>query len=313
MTTRTKAVFMLFIDAIISAIGYIFLKVALDAQLSPGLVVMLRGMVATIVCVCFYYKHLKKITKKDFLIGSALGIINFIAFILTTLSMDLSTPSNTSFLLACGIVLVPLLEWLLHKRKPTTKTIVCALGCMVGMVILTGILNSSFSLNLGNLFAFAAALIFSLHIIYVGKWANSIDHRILIFFMMIYMFIGGFIYALCTPGAFSLANVDVFKAIYSIVGLGAGASFMYFLIQVTAQMHVSATTASLILSADSLLTSLLSIALGYEHLTLELVVGGIIIMASVFALEYTPKRKRTEEVPLDEPIMVEQIIEETLE
>lgn len=301
---RSRAVIMLIFDAALSGFGYILLEIALQSHLSPALVVMLRGVFATALCFFLYHKQVRTITKREFWIGTFLGILNFIGFILTTVSMELSTPSNTSFLLSSGIILVPFIDFLFHKKRPSKRAVLSAVLGIVGIAILSGIFSTGFVFNFGNLLAFLGAVVFSLHITFVGKYATEIHHQKMVFFMMFYLMVGGFIYALFVPDSFSLANVSLLPALLSTLGLGIGASFMYFLIQVTAQMHVSATTASLVLSSDALFTSVLSILFGFEQLTPELVLGGLIITAAIILLEMPIKKRNAKAEslhPADKP------------
>ena len=81
-------------------------------------------------------------------------------------------------------------------------------------------------------------------------------------------------------------------------GLGVFSTCLCYFLQTTAQKHVNSTKAAIILSTESLFGSIFSVLLGYDPLSAQMVVGGVIILASIILPEFSFGKK-------EEPAVVE--------
>lgn len=61
-----------------------------------------------------------------------------------------------------------------------------------------------------------------------------------------------------------------------------------FLLQTAAQKYTSASSASLILSMESLFACIFSFLLLHEQITVMMIAGGALILASIVVVEYHP-------------------------
>ena len=80
--------------------------------------------------------------------------------------------------------------------------------------------------------------------------------------------------------------------------LGVFSTCLCYFLQTTAQKHVNSTKAAIILSTESLFGSIFSVLLGYDPLSAQMVVGGVIILASIILPEFSFGKK-------EEPAVVE--------
>ena len=91
----------------------------------------------------------------------------------------------------------------------------------------------------------------------------------------------------------------------AIVALG-GTSFAYYA-QTYAQNHLPPSETALIMVCESPIGAIISVAIGLDLLTWQLVVGGVLVMFSVVVVEVLPnlfdckKRTTAETQPIDAP------------
>lgn len=282
---RKTAIFLLLLNAIISAAGYIWINTALDAGLSATAIVTLRGYIACIGCFVLFGKQAFQTTRTEFFKCLILGAVNFLGFILSAESSALSTPSNVSLILSSCMVVVPFINWLVNRERPSIKVCLCALLCLFGIAVLTGSLKNGFSPDLGVLLAFASTLAFSFHTVLSSNYSKNVNYRALVFYSALCMAIGGTVLYTFEPGAFCFSGIDLIPAALSTLGLGLLASLAYFIIQMYTFAYVPVTTGILLLSTDAMFTSILSVIVGYDVLTAELITGGILITVSVLLQE----------------------------
>ena len=85
-----------------------------------------------------------------------------------------------------------------------------------------------------------------------------------------------------------------------LLGIGIFSTCLCYFLQTTAQQHVHSAKAAIILSTESLFGTIFSVLLGYDPLSPQMVVGGIIILISITMTEIKlPFGKK------EKPILVE--------
>ncbi len=94
------------------------------------------------------------------------------------------------------------------------------------------------------------------------------------------------------------AACDGVGGMSAVVYLGVFSTCLCYFLQTTAQKHVNSTKAAIILSTESLFGSIFSVLLGYDPLSAQMVVGGVIILASIILPEFSFGKK-------EEPAVVE--------
>ena len=79
----------------------------------------------------------------------------------------------------------------------------------------------------------------------------------------------------------TLAEIQWNIGLPALFYLGILGSFLANFLQAIAQKHTPATTTSLIVSSESVFTSVFSVLFGYDVLTQNLLIGGMLILASI--------------------------------
>lgn len=282
--SETYADIMLVLVAIIWGCGFIGVEIALGANMSAFLIMAFRFNIAAIVLLVVTYKKIKNIKKSEWIKGSIAGVFLFTGFYLQTIGQNLTTVSNSAFITATYVIMVPFIAWVIAKQKPSRKTVVLAFVVLVGVGVLTISPSQGFKLNIGDLFILLSAMAFACHVAYVELAVSSSSPQIITFIQIsvagLLSLIGLFIF---DASAITVANYRV--GLPAVLFLGLFSTCLCFFMQTSAQKRTSAAKVGIILSTEGFFGTLFSIVLGLEPLTLKIIVGGIIIITAVILTE----------------------------
>ena len=278
--------------AVIWGSGFIASEYALKAQASPALIMALRFSVAGGLLLLLVGRRLKAVPARQLKQSAAAGLLLFAAFYLQILGQQHTTVSNSAFLTATNVVMVPFLVWGMTRKRPGIKIFVLAAAALAGIGLLT-LAPGGAAFNTGDGMVLLCALFFALHICYLGRIMAGAD-ALSITAVQLLTAAGAslLVLALFDPGA--LKVVQPMQAIGPVLYLGLMSTGLCYLLQTWAQKYTSAAKAGIILSTEGLFGSLFSVALALEPFTSRLAVGGLVILMVVVLMELPPKIKKQE-------------------
>lgn len=260
--------------------GFIGVQDALNHGWSVNYILAVRGLIGGGILLVVQRKT--QWWKKIYLLrsGILLGILLFIGFGLQTIGQELSTPSNSAFLTAMYIMLVPLIMRVYKKRPIGWDASTAMVMATVGVGVLS--LDANMSLHMGDLFLLICAIAFALQIVFLEEIALAHEPIALAGIQLLTMgVLGSLLIPFSTPiqptgGYGGLLYVSLFSSCFA------------FLIQAACQRIVPPSTTSLLLGAESVLGSVLSVMLGYELLSSRLLIGGILFVVAIIICEGKP-------------------------
>lgn len=271
--------------------GFIATRVAVDESLSASFILMGRFLIAAVVFGLAFLRHLRRtLTRNSVYAGIILGALLFCGFITQTIAMEHATPSNVGFLTSTNVVMVPLLWWLFAHKRPSLRVgAACILG-LCGIAALSYQWGTAFTFGWGDLLSLICAMFFAAHIALTGLFSVRHDSKVLVFVQ--------FASAAVLSAAFFLIFDRDLSPLSSLPGLaavgylGVFSTCLCFFLQTTAQVHVPASSAALLLCTESLFCTIFSVLVGYEPVTVNMLLGGTIITASVVLCEWPADRKK---------------------
>lgn len=277
MSKRKANCWLLFV-AIIWGFSYIFVKIALNAGMHSGMINAARGSICVLGCLLFFGSKIKQMTAFDFKVGLLLGIINFVAYFSQTDGLRFSTPASNAFLTTMYVVLAPILLLVFWHERPRLKTYFVIPLAVLGIAILTQVFQHGLHLQYGDLLTLISAIFWALQIIYFGKLApRASSPWVIIFMIALVQGSAGWLTTLTTERA-TLAHINWPHAMTSVILLAVLVTFVAQGMQLTAQQYTDATSAGLLLMLESFFASLLSVIMGYDHLTPSLIIGGVLLL-----------------------------------
>ena len=271
------------------ASSFVVLKSTLD-HITPLWVLTVRFTLATVLLMIIGGKRLKKVNKEYIRGGVLMGSCLAMAYAFQTYGLVYTTPGKNAFLTSSYCVLVPFVSWVLFAKKPNKFNIIAGVVCLAGIGCVS--LNGDLSVNRGDALTVFSGIFYALHIIVS---ARSVDGKDPIVLTVIQLAVAAF-WCLITAAIFEPVPSNIpSDCIIGILYLSLLCTGVCYLLQVVGQKYTPAPTAAVILTLESVFGTLLSIALGKEHLTLEILIGFVLIFAAVFIsetkLEFLKRKK----------------------
>lgn len=290
MKLKSWAVLSLVFVAIVWGAGFVLMKDAIDDQPVFDFLAT-RFTLATLVMIAIRPQVLSAINKQTLFRGSVLGVMLGLAYITQTIGLDLTTAAITGFLTGLYVVFTPLLFWFVFKKKVDKKVIV---GTTLALTALLFISFNGISIDPGQIWLIACALLFAGHIIGLSFWSNAKDIYTLTVIQLAAGSVVCWLGALPDgyqppPSAFVWGTV-VFTAVF--------ATAMAFLIQTWAQSIMDPSRVAIILTGEIVFAAVIAVAVGQEVLSARTIIGGVLIVVAMLIVEWPDKKSKS---PLDQP------------
>ncbi|WP_245916588.1 DMT family transporter [Nocardioides gansuensis] len=231
--------------------------------------------------------RLSPATRKHTLV---LGALYGVAQILQTAGLAHTAASVSGFVTGMYVVCTPLLAAAILHTRITAITWAAVLLATVGLGVLT---LSGFSVGYGEAITLVAAVLYALHIVGLGAWSTPADAVGMTTLQVIVIAV--ICLVATVPDGIVLPATAGDWASLGYMALVVGA--MGLLAQTWAQAHLPPTRTAIIMSMEPVFASLFAIWLGGEHVTMRLVVGGLMVLTAMLVVELVPRRHVEGEVP----------------
>ena len=223
----------------------------------------------------------KKLWGAGFLCGVAL----FFATSLQQVGLVYTDAGKAGFLTAMYIVLVPLLGFFFGKR-PSKMALFSVIPAVAGLYLLSCVGVSG--LEVGDLYLIGCAVCFSFQIILVDRSAGDVDPLRLNCVQSLVCAVGSVVFAFTEP--FSLGHLmDCSGAIAYAGILSLGVAYS---LQIVGQKRLEPTTASLIMSLESVFAVLGGWLIRGERMELWELAGCGLLLAAVIVAQLPDKKMK---------------------
>ncbi len=223
--------------------------------------------------------------RRHFAVGALCGTFLVAATILQQIGLVTTTTAKSGFITALYIIIVPLLGIFLGRRPRATLWLGVALS-LAGLYFLC--VQGTLNVNAGDLFTFASALVFAVHILLIdrlGGALNSVKLSAIQFGVAAILACGAML-------LFETPDLDGILACWTdilYVAIFSGA--LGYTLQIVGQKSTDPTLASLILCLESVFAAIGGwIVLGEALSGREILGCALMLSASVVAL--LPGRRR---------------------
>lgn len=283
---KFKGELLMLITAVMWGSGFVGMAKGLEYwtvfQLMAG-----RFLLASIILSFIFYKKLKLISKAVIWKGAILGAILFIAFALQTMGLEYTTASKNAFLTAINVIIVPIIAYVIYKRRIDRFEFIAAGVAVVGIGFLS--LQDSMTINIGDFLSILCAIGFAFDIFYTNVFVKAEDALALT------------IVQFYTATVLSVVSVIILGEVpttYTSEGLGI---IVYLAIFCTAVAYVcqnigmqyaNPTKSAIILSTESLFGTMFSVLILNELLTGRMLVGCVLIFFAILFAEVKPTFRR---------------------
>lgn len=280
----------LFTTVIIWATSIITASYMLD-YLSVFQLLLVRFAIAGVIMLFASVRRFALLSKRILRRGGLLGLLLVAGFSLQTTGLSLSTPAQNAFLTAMYVVFVPLISFVMFRRKADKSHIAATVVAVIGAAVLS--LEADFSLNIGDVMTVAGSAFYAIHIFYVSEYAKADDVTLLTTIQFVVCALCYLLITLVT-GELRLPPFSAFTML-SLLHLGVICTALCFFLQLYFQRFISETKASIIFSVEAPISALMSVALGLEAFTARLALGSAVMFAALY-IATIPALKNKQEV-----------------
>ena len=277
---------MLLITAIVWGSGFVVTAIALE-YLSAYQVMAGRFILAAIILSLLFGKKFKTFTKSVIWKGAILGTILYIGFALQTVGLEYTTPSKNAFLTAVNVVIVPLIAYLVYKRKVDRYETIGSIITLIGIGFLS--LQGSMTISIGDALSLACAVAFAFDIFYTNHFVKKEDALSL---TIVQFITASFIAVIAVLIQGDIPTTFEKEAMYSIIYLAVFSTTIAYVFQNIAFQYTTATKGAIILSLESFFGMLLSVLFLHEVLTGRMIIGAALIMVAILITELKPSFHR---------------------
>ncbi|MEL6093575.1 DMT family transporter [Bartonella schoenbuchensis] len=268
--------------------GITFLIIHIAVQYSgPLFFVGFRFIVAALISGMIFCRSMKGVTFYEIFAGMSIGLGMFFGYTLQTAGLQTIISSQSAFITALYVPMVPILQWILFKKPPHFASWIGIIFAFVGLVLVSGQGFKGINFSKGEILTLLGALAIAGEIILIGLFANKVDSRRI---TVIQLFFGGVFSFLCMP--LMGENIPEFSWVWLNVGLSL--ALMSAVIQLTmnwAQKSVSPTRATLIYAGEPVWAGIVGRLAG-ERLSASALLGGLFILIGIVIAELQPAQWR---------------------
>ncbi len=260
--------------------GFVASDIALNS-IKPFPILTVRFFIGTLCMFLMCIPALKGITIKEAKAGITIGLFLFGGFAFQMIGLQYTTPSKNAFLTATNVVFVPLITFLLYRKKIAKQGIAGAVMALIGAGVLS--LNGQFEMGAGDALTLLCAVCFAFQILLTGVYIETCRATVLNFFQMATAFVCSLMGLFMTGG---INNIQPDReGIISVLYLGIVSTTLTYLLQTTCQKYLDETKAAIILSMEAVFGTIFSIILLHEIITVKMLIGCVLILGAVLVSE----------------------------
>ena len=251
---------------------------------TPALLIAFRGLLSVILMGLFllFTGRFKKITKAYWICLPA-GLIMGLAYLFQFIGLESTTLAKNTFLESFSVIAVPLTMFILTRKKPSWVSVFAAIFCFFGCFVLCGKgwdFSAFFTApTLGDIFSAIAGALFGVNIALTKIFSKDKDPYVYVFFQLLIMTVIAFAYAL--PFEKGLTFSFALPHIMTLLFLAVVCTVGCWLLRTICIKNVTAVTCAVLNPMSAVIATSLSIAIGLEGFSWNVVAGGIIITLSI--------------------------------
>ncbi len=255
-------------------------------DLPPNFLLALRFTIGGLALGIIFHKKFKLLNKTYLIHGGIIGFFLFLAYCSQTIGVTFAMPGKSAFLSSSYCVVVPFFAWAVLGKLPDRYNIMAAALCVIGICLAT--FTEGISLSAGDGLALLSALLFAAHIVAVSKYSKDLDPILITILQFSFAAAFSFGLSLLTEKPLS-RPLPVGLSVYAgILYLSLICTAMALLLQNLGQKYTSASSASLILSLESVFGVIFGILFAGETVSLKMLAGFGFILTAILISELKP-------------------------
>lgn len=265
---------------------YLIIHIAMRTS-GPLFFVGIRFLAAGLLMALVFRRCLTGLTRREVGAGTAIGVAIFLGYELQTYGLQTIPSSQSAFITALFVPMVPLLQWLVLRRPPHMMGWLGILFAFVGLWLLAGPQAGAFSLSTGEVVTLAGTWAIAAEIILISRFAPTVDTRRV---TVVQLLAAGALSLLLMPLAGEPVPAFSWGWFCSALGLGLASAVIQWTMN-WAQKSVSPTRATVIYAGEPVWGGVIGRLAG-ERLPALALLGAALIVAGVIVSGLRPTFSR---------------------
>ncbi len=295
VSTQREAVHLPAVIALLGATAvwgstFLVTKDSLDT-LSVANLLFWRFGIAALVLLAVAPGRWLHLTTTEWRRGILLGLFLGSGFLAQTEGLRHTSAAVSGFLTGLMVVFTPLVAAALFSERITRRGWMAVAVATAGLGLIS---FNGFSLSPGSAITVLGALLFSLQIASLSRWATRENSYGLTAVSVAVTAAVCLVAAALGDGVTTPARTDEWVA---ILYLALGATCLGLVLQAWSQSHLTATTAAVIMTLEPAFAAIIAVGIGGEVLTDRMWLGATAIVAAMFIAELGPRECCDAEVP----------------
>lgn len=221
--------------------------------------------------------------------GIATGVVIFFAANLQQVGLVYTNAGKTAFITALYILLVPIIGMFLKHKTNINNWIGACIG-VAGLYFLC--ITTEFTIAKGDIIVFVGAFGWAAHILIVDYFAPKVDAAKLTCLQFAIAGIISLVVSLVTEDNTFIAAIECAP---SLLYVGIMSSAVAFTLQVIGQKHANPTTASILLSTESLFGAVSGFLFLHETMNGRELLGCVLMLAAVIIAQIPAGKKSADD------------------
>lgn len=280
-----KAELFLVANTVIWGGTFLFTKLGI-AVISPSLFLIARFLIALVLALAFFGKHLKDIDRKLARDGMILGIFFGIGFVLQTYGLQYTEVTKSSFITGLAVPITPFVFWFIVRRKVMLWPKIGVVVATFGLYVFTNPTLDNF--NIGDILTLASTVFWALYITYMDVYSKSAESLKDTATLVVFQFVAVLPISLVSFFLFDYSTFyfDVnWQLVIAVAFNGVLASFGVTFIHTRYQRYTTPVKAALIFSLEPVFASIFALLVINEILSTREYTGAAILFTGVLISE----------------------------
>ena len=269
----------------------------LNHYYSPTFKVAVSSLISLVTFLILSKNRIKEIDKTYIIPGVVTGLFLALANISQKIGLLYTTPAKYAFLENLSLISVPVVMYLLTRKKPRFLTVISCVLCLLGVFVLNGIRFDGMW-GIGELLCAISGLLYGFNIAGTACYAKKLYAPLYLAIQSIVDFVIALIFALIlnaipiTDASGSISVVEkivfpmdfslfTFLVVYVVIG-----SAICWIIRTNCMKNISATVVSIIMPFSAVVTAVASVIAGTDTMSVNMMLGGLMIFIAIICSSF---------------------------
>jgi len=245
-------------------------------SISPALLVLIRFAIASAVVYVLFRRRIA-FSWRNLLKGLAIGIPQYLGFMLQVTGLTMTTASKNAFITALSVVVAPVLSFLFLREKRSWKVVLALILAVNGLWIISfGFTLRIGGMGMGDFLTLLSALAFGVVVFMIHLFSDRDSFYASTFFQLLTVAMCSLVYSLATKQTFVVNAVSWPSLLY----LAIFTTVITLLLQNRFQHDVTVAQASVIYSLEPVFATLLAVLFIGEQMGPAILVAGVLMFAA---------------------------------